>query len=79
MLHIPFQHINQLEGTSEKFSDAFLIFLQSVNVPSSLEDDIRRLSDNHIEQDENEVLNILTFLNFYFLNVGKFSERSAPN
>lgn len=52
MLHVPFRHINQLKGTCEKFSDAYMIFLQSANIPSSLEDDIRRLSELQMEQDE---------------------------
>ena len=62
MLHVPFRHIDQLKGTSEKFSDAYLIFLQSANLPSSLEDDIRRLSEHQYEEEganTNEVLNII--------------------
>ena len=48
-----------MKGTSEKFSDAYLIFLQSANLPSSLEDDIRRLSEHQYEEEganTNEVL-----------------------
>ena len=60
MLLVPFRHINQLKGTCEKFSDAYMIFLQSANIPPSLEDDIRRLSEHQVEQedeDANEVFN----------------------
>ena len=37
-----------------------MIFLQSANIPPSLEDDIRRLSEHQVEQedeDANEVFN----------------------
>ena len=33
ILCIPFRHVSQLKGTCEKFSDAYLIFLQSANIP----------------------------------------------
>ena len=62
MLHVPFRHIDQLKGTSEKFSDAYLIFLQSANLPSSLENDIRTSSEHQYEEEgtnTNEVLNII--------------------
>ena len=39
-----------------------MIFLQSANIPPSLEDDIRRLSEHQVEQedeDANEVFNIV--------------------
>lgn len=51
-----------VEGTCEKFSDAYMIFLQSANIPPSLEDGIRRLSEHQVEQedeDANEVFNIV--------------------
>ena len=51
MLHIPFHHIDQLKGSSDTFAEAYAIFLQSGNVPPSLEDDIRRLSEHQLEQD----------------------------
>ena len=62
MLHVPFRHIDQLKGTFETFSDAYLIFLQSGNIPPTLEDDIRRLRKHQVEQedeDANEVCNIV--------------------
>ena len=52
MLHIPFRHINQLKGTYETFSEAYRMFLESVNIPGSLEYDIRRLSNQVDYQDE---------------------------
>ena len=52
MLHVPFREINQLKGTCETFSQAYSEFLQSANIPVSLEDDIRRLSNQGEHQDE---------------------------
>ena len=52
MLHVPFCHINQLKGTHVTFSEAYRMFLESVSIPSSLEDDIRRLSNQVDYQDE---------------------------
>ena len=51
MLHIPFRHVDQLKGTCDTFSEAFAIFLQSGNVPPSLED-IRRLTEHQLEHEE---------------------------
>ena len=45
MLHVPFRHVDVLKGTCESFTEAYAIFLQTDNVPSSLEDDIRRLTE----------------------------------
>ncbi len=48
----------------DTFSEAYAIFLESGNVPPSLEDDIRRLNEHQLEQDDdddaNEVLLIDT-------------------
>ncbi len=64
MLHVPFHHVDQLKGTCDTFSEAYAIFLESGNVPPSLEDDIRRLNEHQLEQDDdddaNEVLLIDT-------------------
>ena len=37
MLHVIFCHINQLKGTYNTFSEAFSVFLQSANIPPSLD------------------------------------------
>lgn len=42
MLHVIFCHINQLKGTYNTFSEAFSVFLQSANIPPSLENDDKR-------------------------------------
>lgn len=67
MLHIPFWHINQLMGECEKFSDAYHIFLQSANIPTSLEDDIWRLTEHQLEDVEEDIIEILNiFIAFMF-------------
>ena len=77
MLLVPFRHINQLKGTCEKFSDAYMIFLQSANIPPSLEDDIRRLSEHQVEQEDedgNEVpytWNFSRYVNFTNFTVSR--------
>ena len=45
MLHVPFRHVDTLEGACESFSEAYAIFLQTDNVPLSLEEDTRRLNE----------------------------------
>ena len=56
MLHVPFRNITELKGTCETFSEAYSVFLQSTNVPASLEDDIRRLMQvGQEDEDINEV------------------------
>lgn len=56
MLHVPFRHIDELKGTSENFSEAYSVFLQSTHIPASLEDDIRRLMQMEQEvEDTNQV------------------------
>ena len=57
MLHVPFRHINHLKETYETYSEAYRMFLESVNIPGSLEDDIRRLSNqvDHQDEDTDEV------------------------
>ena len=61
MLHIPFRQINQLKGECDSFTEVYAIFLQSGNVPSSLEEDIQRLTaaqqEEHDDSNE-EVLNL---------------------
>ena len=76
MLHVPFRSVDQLKGACERFSEAYSIFLSSANVPPSLEDDIRRLTEQHMEQEEqdaNEVRNIsLQLSTLNFCNAGLF-------
>ena len=75
MLHVPFRSVDQLKGACERFSEAYSIFLSSANVPPSLEDDIRRLTEQHMEQeqDANEVRNIsLQLSTLNFCNAGLF-------
>ena len=55
MLHLPFRRVDQLKGSFTTFTEAYANFLQSSNVPSSLEDDIRRLSEHQMEQDNDVV------------------------
>ena len=56
MPYVPFRHITELKGACHNFSKAYSIFLQSVNVPVSLEDEIRRLMQMEEEDDDtNEV------------------------
>ncbi len=50
MLHVPFRHIDALKGTCDSFPEAYAIFLQTDNVPPSLEEDIGRLTE---QQEEN--------------------------
>ena len=54
MLYVPFHHIDQLKRECETFSQAYSIFLNSTNVPASLEDDIRRLSEHQPEQEDED-------------------------
>ena len=64
MLHKPFRHIDELKHRSDTFAAAYALFLQSGNIPPSLEDDIRRLEQQqsqHMvenEEDNEEVNNI---------------------
>ncbi len=57
MLHVPFRDVDQLKRTCDTFSEAYAIFLQSGNVSPSLEDDIRRLSEHQLEQDDDDDAN----------------------
>ena len=62
MLHVPFRHIDALKGTCESFSEAYAIFLQTGNAPTSLEEDIRRLNEQQEENNndsDQEVCSIL--------------------
>ena len=57
MLHKPFRHIDELKDRSDTFAEAYALFLQSGNVPPSLEDDIRRLEEQQSQHMvENEEL-----------------------
>ena len=58
MLHVPFRHVNQLKGDKDTFIEAYAIFLQSDNVPTSLEEDIQNLTAHELQRaddSDNEV------------------------
>jgi len=55
MLHVPFRNIDQLKGACSTFLEAYSIFLHSANIPPSLEEDITCLSDQQVDQDEDNV------------------------
>ena len=46
MLHIPFRREEELLGDSDTYAAAYAIFLQSGNVPPSLEEDIHQLEQH---------------------------------
>ena len=53
MLHVPFRHQDELLGDETTFSATYANFLQSGNIPSSLEDDIYRLEQmSHLPSEE---------------------------
>ena len=62
MLHVPFRHVDQLMGSCDTFTEAYAIFLQSGNVPPSLEDDIRRLNEHQLAEEDNEDANEVLML-----------------
>ena len=47
MLHKPFRDINELKAGHDCFTDAYADFLQSGNIPRSLEQVIFRLQQRH--------------------------------
>lgn len=51
MLHVPLRHFDQLKASCETFTEAYAIFLQSGNLPSSLEDGLKE--EDH--EDANEI------------------------
>lgn len=57
MQHKSFQEVNELNAGHDTFAEAFAIFLQSGDIPRSLEADIFRLQQqqNETPQDESEV------------------------
>jgi len=62
MLHKPFRRQEELLAGSDTYATAYAIFLQSENVPPSLEDDIHRLEQQTqlpSEDENNEVWNML--------------------
>ena len=55
MLHVPFRHQSELLGNNDSFTAAYANFLQSSNIPSSLEDDIHQLEQlNQRPSNEND-------------------------
>lgn len=46
MLYKPFRQVQELLGDHDTFAAAYAEFLQSSNVPPSLEDDIQRLEQS---------------------------------
>jgi len=87
MLHKPFRQQEELLADSDTYATAYSIFLQSENVPPSLEDDIHRLEQQSqlpSEDDNDEVwimlvcfsvLNILSMLIYKHL----FSPLESPS
>ena len=70
MLHVPFRHQSELLGNNATFTAAYAEFLQSGNIPPSLEDDIHRLqqSSQQLIEDDNEVsLNVFVYIYVYVL------------
>lgn len=56
MKHKPFQQFSELLSNHETYASAYAEFLQSANIPSSLEDDFRRLSTQQDpERNDSEV------------------------
>lgn len=52
-----FRHIDELKGGCDMFAKVYALFLHSGNIPSSLEDEIRRLEqqqNQHVVEDEEE-------------------------
>ena len=54
MLHAPFRRQNELFGNHTTFAAAYAEFLQSGNIPPSLEDDIYRLQQSFEQPSQNE-------------------------
>ena len=54
MLHVPFRLQGQLMGDNDTFAAAYATFLQSGNIPPSLEDDIHRLEQISQQPSEND-------------------------
>lgn len=70
MLHKAFRHVEELQGEYNTYSAAYAIFLQSGNVPPSLEDDIHRLEQTQqpTNDDNTEVCTcILVYTCMYIL------------
>ena len=57
MQHKPFRRQDELLGDCDTYAAAYFIFLQSGNIPLSLEDDIHRLQQEHQANSEDEVSN----------------------
>ena len=53
MFHIPFQLVNELLGDHDTFTAAYATFLQSGNIPPSLENDIHILEQLPQQPSEN--------------------------
>ena len=54
MLHNPFRHVRELRDGFDTFAEAYAHFLQSSNIPQSLEDDIRRLEQQQSQQPDED-------------------------
>ena len=52
MLHRPFRHCQELQAGFNTFTEAYADFLQSGNVPPSLEDDVHRLQQQQDDTSE---------------------------
>ena len=54
MQHKPFRHVQELKGTCQTFAAAYNFFLQSGNIPPSLEDDIFGLEQHQRQTTEDD-------------------------
>ena len=71
MLYVPFRHIDQLKRECETFLQAYSIFLNSTNVPASLEDVIRRLSERQPEQEDEDTNEVcMKYFSSFSLDTG---------
>ena len=64
MLYKPFRRVDDLKADFDTYSEAYLSFLRSGNIPPSLEDDINRIlqSDHQNQNDTQEVSTFHTYM-----------------
>ena len=78
MLHVPFRHVDELKGDCDSFAAAYALFLQSGNVPSSLEDDMERLRQHQTEQDNDDEIEVMLLLLLVLIILCLFYIESIP-
>ena len=61
MLYKPFRRQQELMGEGDTYATAYAVFLQSGNVPHSLEDDIHRLEQQSQQTSENDSLEVCVY------------------